>query len=437
VAGLLVVLSIDHSARAQDAPAPTPAPTIAQIPTGQGPVVRQEPDNRTPSQRAAENYDPQGVRVGSFLLFPELELDETFNDNIYAVSNATGKTASFIQGIKPSVKLNSDWSTHMLNFYANAAFGIYSADATQNYQDFSVGADGRYDIQQEWNTYGGVSYSRKHEELGTPNTVTGQTQPNVYYQLAGNVGYFQQFGRIKTRLDGRVDNYNYLNNPFTPGVVPNSDRDRTEVREAVRVGYEFLPGYEIWTRGSLNQRMYRFVPDSNGFYRNSSGFDVVGGFALDFGGITSLEVFAGYIQQNYVDVRFQQISVPTFGLTGYWNPYRPLWIKPYIKRTVDDTSLANAVAYLNTSGGLDVNYSMRPNIRIDGHADYTIADYQAFSGSTNGEYDQYYTFRVGVLYLPTPNFFVGPTYQFVHRTSNQVNNDYNQNLIMLRLGARL
>jgi len=42
-----------------------------------------------------------------------------------------------------------------------------------------------------------------------------------------------------------------------------------------------------------------------------------------------------------------------------------------------------------------------------------------------------------LLYLPTPNFFVGPTYQFVHRTSNIFNGDYDQNMILLRLGTRL
>jgi hypothetical protein len=427
------MLFTNQAAWAQNAP----GPAVAQIPTEQGPQPRQEPDSRTPTQRAAENYDARGVRVGSFLLFPDIEAEETFNDNILATSNATGKTASFIQGLNPSLKLKSDWSSHMLNFFATGAFAFYSADSNQNFYDFSVGADGRYDIRTEWNTYGGVSYSRKHELLGTPNTVTGQTQPNVYYQLAGNVGYYQRFGLIKTRLDGRVDNYSYLNNLFAPGTIPNTDRNRTEIREALRVGYEFIPGYEIWTRGSLNQRQYANVPDSSGFDRNSNGFDIVGGFALDLGGITSFEFFAGYIQQNYVDITFKQISVPTFGLTGYWNPYRPLWIKPYIKRTVDDSSLANTAAYLNTSGGLDINYNMRPNIRLDGHADYTVVDYGVSSNTPGAEYDQYYTFRVGLLYLPTPNFYVGPTYQFVHRTSNLINSDYDQNMIMLRLGARL
>ena len=112
-------------------------------------------------------------------------------------------------------------------------------------------------------------------------------------------------------------------------------------------------------------------------------------------------------------------------------------MKPFIRRTVDDSALQGTAAYINTSGGLDVNYHVLPNIRLDGHADYTVADYTALSPGTSNQYDQYFTFRAGVQYLPTPNFYVGPTYQFIHRTSNQFNGDYDQNVIMLRLGARL
>ena len=59
------------------------------------------------------------------------------------------------------------------------------------------------------------------------------------------------------------------------------------------------------------------------------------------------------------------------------------------------------------------------------------------NGGQPSRYDQYWTFRAGVMYQPTPNFFVGPTYQFVHRTSNQFGLDYDANTIMLRLGAQL
>ena len=99
--------------------------------------------------RESESYELQGVRLGGFKLFGTLEADEVFNDNIYATSNAMGKQAAFVQLINPTLALRSDWTNHMLNAYAKGGFGSYSADgARNNYQDISVGADGRLDIQR-------------------------------------------------------------------------------------------------------------------------------------------------------------------------------------------------------------------------------------------------------------------------------------------------
>ena len=97
-----------------------------------------------------------------------------------------------------------------------------------------------------------------HEALGTPNAPTNIFTISQYNQITANAGYFQQFGRIKTQVDGRMDNFSYNNDGAGPaqGVILNTDRDRTEFRESVRVGYEFLPGYEVWTSGGLNQRVY-------------------------------------------------------------------------------------------------------------------------------------------------------------------------------------
>jgi hypothetical protein len=419
------------------------SPASAQVPGPQGqpgqPQQRQErPDNRSPSAIAAENYDPVGIPVGSFRLFPSLELDEIYNDNIYATSTNLGKTGSFIQGIKPVLDMRSDWNRHALNFFALGDFGIYSVDSINNYYDFVGHTDGRYDIQQDWNVYAGFGFSHLHEVRGTPQagTVLVGTPPNQYNLLTGNLGYYQKFNRLSLRADGRVDNYNFTNQGPGPAVgdLPNFDRNRTEIREALRLGYDISSNVQVWTRGSLNQRTYQQTVDVFGFDHDSNGWDIVGGLALDLGGITFVEAFAGYVQQNYVN--FPQVSAPTFGLTGYWNPIRELWVKPFVRRTVEESPLTTSSAYLYTSGGLDVDYKVKPNIRVTAHGDYAVADYNAITGTSN-EYDQYLTLRIGFEYSPTRNFFVGPSYQYLNRWSNIVNNGFDQNLIMLRLGARL
>jgi hypothetical protein len=80
---------------------------------------------------------------------------------------------------------------------------------------------------------------------------------------------------------------------------------------------------------------------------------------------------------------------------------------------------------------------MRPNIQVDAHGDYSIADYGFFPGVTSQRYETYLTLRASVLYRPTPNLYIGPSYQYLHRDSNQPNSTYGQNMVMLRLGARL
>ena len=403
------------------------------------PSVRPErPDTRPAPTQAAENYDPKGVSVGSFKLFPELELDEVYNDNIYATTfGAAGRTGSFIQLIKPSLNLRSDWNEHMVNLFAKGNFGLFSVSNTPNFADFSVGTDGRYDIQRGWNVYGGGSFSHNHEDPGTPNAATGAVPPNVYNQISGNVGYFQTFNRLSVRADGRIDNYNYVNNlTSVAGSLPNFYRDRTEWRESLRVGYEIVGETQAWVRGSLNQRNYVYVPDSNGLNRNSSGFDVVGGVLVDLGGITSLEMFAGYMQQNYVSGSGNQVSGPTFGLTGYWNPIREVSVRPFVQRSVQDAGLTGSVAFLSTSGGLDVDYKIRPNIKLSAHGDYAVANYGVISPTSN-EYDQYLTLRASAMYSPDNIFFIGPSYQYVYKTSNLANANYDQNIVMLRLGAHL
>ena len=320
------------------------AGAVAQVPGTVGqPEQREERlDERPAGAREAERYDPKGVPIGGFKFFGTLEADEVFNDNIYAVSNATGKTAGFVQLVNPTLELKSDWTNHMLNVYAKGGFGFYSVDpGLNNFQDVSVGADGRLDIQRNWNAYGGASWNRRHDVFGTPNTPNAPGVPlTVYNQTSANVGYFQTFNRFNVRLDGRFDNYMFYDNSLGPaqGVITNSDRNRNEFREALRFGYQFSPGYEVWVRGSLNQRQY-FQLDNFGLDRSSNGFAIVGGMIIDLGGVTAVEIFAGYLQQRFVSGQFSTISTPTFGLTGYWNPIRGLWVKPYIRREVDDSAL--------------------------------------------------------------------------------------------------
>src|SRR6266699_1072721 len=45
-------------------------------------------------ERPRPEYDPLGIRFGSFFLYPRAELDEVYNDNVFATK--TGTKSDFI-----------------------------------------------------------------------------------------------------------------------------------------------------------------------------------------------------------------------------------------------------------------------------------------------------------------------------------------------------
>src|SRR5258708_24184918 len=77
----------------------------------------------TVTTRPRPDYDPLGIRLGSFLLFPQFGLQESFDSNIFATQNAA--KGDFITSLDPSLDLRSNWNNHALNFHADSHSTLY------------------------------------------------------------------------------------------------------------------------------------------------------------------------------------------------------------------------------------------------------------------------------------------------------------------------
>src|SRR5687767_1248986 len=95
--------------------------------------------------------------VGSFRLYPILDVKAGYDSNVFAQPGAQG---SAYEAIRPSLSLQSDWSNHMLNFDAYGVLGFYNSATSQNYQNFGFSTDGRLDIQQDWYLTGSAAFIR-------------------------------------------------------------------------------------------------------------------------------------------------------------------------------------------------------------------------------------------------------------------------------------
>jgi hypothetical protein len=149
-----------------------------------------------PGEAAPENVPADselGIPLGSFRLFPTLDLRVGYDSNVFATQNQP--TGSAYEGIRPSLDVKSDWNNHMLNFGAYGAFGFYNNAASQNYQNFGFSTDGRLDIYRDWNVTMSAAFTGTTEAAGSPDVSQVQA-PTVVYAVPLNLGMFQRFSRL-------------------------------------------------------------------------------------------------------------------------------------------------------------------------------------------------------------------------------------------------
>jgi hypothetical protein len=427
--GILIVVAAATCGQAAWAQNPNiPTPVSSPVPRDVG-APKQGPTNDP-------NNEELGVTVGSFRLYPTLDTRGGYDSNVFARPSGQHTESGYFD-IRPSLELRSDWNNHMLNVAANGGFGIYTNAPTQNYQNASVAADGRIDIQRDWYLTGKLGYQRVTEALGSPNVAFSST-PTVVNSVPAEVGMYQRFNRFFYQLTAGASILRHQDNSALSATgLPGSSRDRNEFNEIARAGYEVTEGVDLWLQGGFNQRRYIQALNSANQQRDSNGWSAVVGATVDLGGISKLEGFVGYTQQYYLNSIYSSTGSYTFGLAGVWNGYAPLVLRPFFLRSIQETAFTNYKNYLSTVMGFEFYYTITSEWQLNGGASYTIADYQALDGLANvpSRTDNFYRASLGLMYSIRPQVLLGPMYEYASSTGSDPNNspDYGRHIAMMRL----
>jgi hypothetical protein len=414
-------------AQARDA-----APVTSPVLTGPGPGGPQVAPGAPPGP------EELGITLGSFRLYPTLDLRAGYDTNVFA-QPAGQQTGSAYEAIRPQLDLRSDWNNHMLNFGAYGVFGFYNSASSQNYQNFGFTTDGRLDIQRDWYVSASGAFTRTTEALGTPDVALAQS-PTVVWSVPLSLSMFQRFNRLFYQATVGAAGYRYQNySALNPSTLPGANRDRNEYGETLRAGYELFEGFDFWVQGGLNQRSYLQYTNLAGQQRDSTGWSITGGSTIDLGGISKLEGFVGYTQQTYFNPGLTTPAV-TFGLGGVWNGYQPLVVRPFVIRSINETAYTNYQDYISTTIGAEFLYTIQEGWVLNAGGSFSLLDYAPVPGATGAfqHTDNFYRASLGLQYSIRPQISLGPLYEFAAGSGPDPNTspNYTRHIIMLRLVAR-
>lgn len=380
--------------------------------------------------RPRPDYDAIGLPVGSFRLYPTLDLGVNSDDNIYRTQ--TGTVSDVFFTIAPAIDLKSQWSRHLLEIVAGLQDYQYSSHSDESLADWYAGANGRLDIQRGSAVFANGSYNKLHEGRSSPNSPGFIKEPVRYTQGHFDGSVSIQPNRLGIAVGGSLDRYDYDNTPLLGGgFLNNQDRNRDEYQGFAKVFYDFRSGYSAFIKATYDDRSFDKKIDRTGVDRTSHGYRVDGGLDLYLTHLLRGEVFAGYLTQDF-KAPLKNVSGFDYGVNLDWYASQVLTFHLTASRTPNDTTLLGASTSDDRSVGGGLDYEFRRNIILQASGSYTDSK---FTGITRD--DQTTGAHVGLKYLLNRYMSATAAYDYQQRDSNLGGQNFTDNTFGVTLHLQM
>ena len=392
-----------------------------------------------PAETAAATGQP--FQVGSFLLYPEVDVTWLYDDNLYFSNTAPVSDHAII--VSPALWVQSNWARHALNFHVASDITKYNNYSGENSEDYRISAEGRYDFSANSNIYGGARAAKEHEDRESPDARNGLT-PTQYRQYRYYGGIFNQFDRWSVRVAGTAQQLNYRDVNFLTGggainIINNDDRDRWQYTGGVRVGYELTPRLEPYAQVAFDNRRYNDAVDDLGYQRDSDGERYLVGVKWNVPKMLKLDAFAGYAKQDYEDPRLATVDSPVVGAALLWSVAPRTTLSAFLDRTVEETTVSRTVApgvtvvsssYLNTYLSLGLNHRLTDAWSMRAGGSFSRVDYQGLDRE-----DDYYGANIGVVYRVNRNLFIDVELSNRELQSSIPTEDFRKRVLFVRVAV--
>jgi hypothetical protein len=364
-----------------------------------------------------------GIQAGSFLLFPQVTLSETYDDNIYAepgnFTNRSYPVDDFITTLSPSIQARSAWDKHSLTFDAGADIARYADHSSENVNDYYFGTEGRYDLSKTANVFGGVRFSHDHEDRGSEDALGpgASAEPTRYDEVQYHLGTEFKLGKhVTVRAGGAYTSLDFKDFDY---------RDRKLDSLGARVSYEINPTYNVFAQYATDNRTYDLA--STG--RDSDGYRVAVGWGYNLGNKVQGELFVGHLSQNFENAAYADVSKPYFGANVTWKKNTLTQLSAFVDRTLDETILPGASSYLDTTVGGRIEHRLSAKTTALVRAAYTHSQFQGVD-----RLDRIGEAGIGLRHYVVPTVYLGFDYRMVTRDSNVLIADYARNQVFVSVG---
>lgn len=394
-------------------------------------IEPQPAEDRRPARFAKiEPYEPVGVRIGTFVLFPELELGATAFSNV--LRSATVKSGDMAFDTRPSLRLVSNWAVHAVELQARGTASFHNEFPSEDDRDYALDARGRLDLSRRTNIEARLGREATQESRGTVNSRAGASGGTDITTDRAAVALNHRFNRLTVQLRGAVTETDYA--PIrdeTGATISNRDRDLRRQETAVRASWEFKPSLSVFGEAGTDHRDHFAANPADGIRRDSSGERYRAG--VSFGTTSETlrgEVAIGTARQRFDDRRLRDVDGIVVDANLAWRVNGLTSVLLTAASDVGETTLAGSGGSLTRSAGVEVRHAFRRHLIGTAGARLSRSDYEGVELA-----EQEFQTNLGLEYFLNREVTVFGRYTHVDFSSSAPVSDYTADEV--RVGVRV
>jgi hypothetical protein len=300
-------------------------------------------------------YDPLGLRMGGFLVFPTLETTAGVS---IEDSDATAAETRLVTRLRPGIKAESNWSRHQLTINGGAELGYTTGSDEAVSLLGNLEADLRLDVRR-----GTTADLRMRYEAVEDDATSGGS--GVEHTFDASLALTHDHGPIKTKLKGGVIRRVFDDTELSGGgTQDNADRAYTELSLALRSSLTREAVLTPFAEVAYEPRLYDKKKDRNGFARSSQGLRLSAGLEILDGPVWTGEVAANLLYRSYDDSSLEDAFVPGLSAAIVWSPTDLTRFEFNASASLDETIAAGESTTARWSSGFTVAHDLRENLTI-------------------------------------------------------------------------
>lgn len=330
----------------------------------------------TVQSRLRPQYDPDGVRVGSFVIRPEL--DQTLFNN--SSVNGTPGSGSWGSQTGASVAVQSDWARDSLGGTIGVDHQQFFDLADESYTDWNVGLGGGYTLGDHQLT---AAYSHQaYHQLGTAIGSIQSEAPVLDQTDTARFGYEVDLGRFEIMPDLSLSAYRF-GDATVDGATFNQDflnRDVIEGGVTTRFTATGSSGVIVMVRGMHSQYV---TPQRSQPSNNSTSFQALVGVDYQAVDVWRYSVLAGIETRSFEAPQYSSRTAPIIEASAVWSPTAVLTLTGTLSRIIQDPETASTAGYILTQGSLVLDYELRRDVLLQGRTSVQDAQYMPSGSQAN------------------------------------------------------